>query len=234
MVAKLQGWPQLETQVLHDHVALEEQQSVPIYLLGEAKGDVGGKQTWQRSLDVKRCRLTCFLKTSEWGPRACGSASLMNQTTSSTDQVDGSLLGGALDSWDSDVALYPEMRVVNWKKSLGEIKLQNPLHVRKFAVFPTCPVALWEGIRAGRRLSAHTHWGWAVVKLLWCAKPVWGLWRVGWRNGAESRVAGIDGVAFPVRLVQMVIFRHGRFSWETGQESETAERIDSDCHSGLH
>lgn len=57
-----------------------------------------------------RSELTCFLKTSAWGPRAWGSASLMNQTTSSTDQVDGSLLGGALDSWDSDDALYPPGR----------------------------------------------------------------------------------------------------------------------------
>lgn len=32
----------------------------------------------------------------------------------------------------------------------------------------------------------------------------------------------------------MVVFHHGCFSWETGQESETAERIHSDCHSGLH
>lgn len=42
--------------------------------------------------------LTCFLKTSAWGPRACGSVSRMNQTTSSTDHVDGSLLRGTLES----------------------------------------------------------------------------------------------------------------------------------------
>lgn len=47
---------------------------------------------------------------SAWGPRAWGSASLMNQTTSSTDQVVGSLLAGALDSWDSDGALYPKKK----------------------------------------------------------------------------------------------------------------------------
>lgn len=38
----------------------------------------------------------------------------MNQMTSSTDHVDGSLLGGALDSWDSGDALYPDMRKERW------------------------------------------------------------------------------------------------------------------------
>lgn len=61
-----------------------------------------------KEVDQNGKLLTCFLKMSAWGPRAWGSASLMNQTTSSTDQVVGSLLAGALDSWDSDGALYPK------------------------------------------------------------------------------------------------------------------------------
>lgn len=54
MVAKLQGRPQLQSQVLHDHVALEEQQSISIYLLREARGDIGGgNQTRVCSSSVK-------------------------------------------------------------------------------------------------------------------------------------------------------------------------------------
>lgn len=70
-----------------------------------------------------------------------------------------------------------------------------------FAWFPTCPVALRERIWAGRRLSAHAHGGRAVGELLWRAKAVGGLWRIGRANGAESRIAGIHGVAFAVGLV---------------------------------
>lgn len=111
MVAKLQGRPQLESQVLHDHVALQEQKGVPIDLLEDAGGDAefcksAGDQ--RGSSEREKNTLTCFLKMSAWGPRAWGSASLMNQTTSSTDQVVGSLLAGALDSWDSVDALYPK------------------------------------------------------------------------------------------------------------------------------
>lgn len=40
MVAELQGRAQLESQVLHDHVALQEQKSVPIDLLEDAARDV--------------------------------------------------------------------------------------------------------------------------------------------------------------------------------------------------
>lgn len=40
VVAELQGRPQLESQVLHDHVALQEQQGVPINLLQDAGRDV--------------------------------------------------------------------------------------------------------------------------------------------------------------------------------------------------
>lgn len=38
--------------------------------------------------------ISCFRKSSTWGPRACGSASFRNQTTSSTDQLEGFLLLG--------------------------------------------------------------------------------------------------------------------------------------------
>lgn len=85
---------------------------------------------------------TCFLKTSAWGPRAWGSASLMNQTTSSTDQVVGSLLAGALDSWASDGALYPKktrrkhlyLSGISYGSAPGLLLPE----------FPTCPVAFWE------------------------------------------------------------------------------------------
>lgn len=39
MVAKLQGRPQLESQVLHDHVALQEEESVSVDLLEDAGRD---------------------------------------------------------------------------------------------------------------------------------------------------------------------------------------------------
>lgn len=70
-----------------------------------------------------------------------------------------------------------------------------------FAWFSTCPVALWERVWAGGRLSTHTHGGWSVGELLWRAKPVGGLRGVGRANGAESWIAGIHGVTFPVGLV---------------------------------
>lgn len=60
MVTKLQGWSQLEAQVLHDHVALEKQQSVSIYLLLEARRDVGGKQTWQHFRGCERTETHVF------------------------------------------------------------------------------------------------------------------------------------------------------------------------------
>lgn len=41
---------------------------------------------------------TCFLKSSTWGPKAWGSASFTNQTTSSTVQVKGFLLDGRAES----------------------------------------------------------------------------------------------------------------------------------------
>lgn len=40
VVAELQGRPQLESQVLHDHVTLQEQKGVPINLLEDAGRDV--------------------------------------------------------------------------------------------------------------------------------------------------------------------------------------------------
>lgn len=48
---------------------------------------------------------TCFLKRSTWGPKAWGSASFTNQTTSSTVQVKGFLLDGRAASCRSGEGL---------------------------------------------------------------------------------------------------------------------------------
>lgn len=71
----------------------------------------------------------------------------MNQTTSSTDQVVGSLLAGALDSWDSDGALYPKKRDNSIFVSHGVYYRSSPDLL--FLDSPTRPVAFWEGVGAG-------------------------------------------------------------------------------------
>lgn len=59
--------------------------------------------------------ISCFRKSSTWGPRACGSASFTNQTTSSTDQVEGFLLLGrrvsCLSGEGLEAHLFPSREV---------------------------------------------------------------------------------------------------------------------------
>lgn len=165
------------------------------------KSDIGGFT----SLNIW---LTCFLKISAWGPRAWGSASRINQTTSSTDHVVGSLLDGALDSWDSGDALYPPERTERgvflvWGND-GLMRGQIMCRARSL----TCPVAVRKHVGAGGWLPAHTHGAWAAGELLRGAKPVGGLGQVGRAYGGESGIAVVDGVALAFRLVSVIVLSH--------------------------
>lgn len=106
---------------------------------------------------------------SAWGPRAWGSASLMNQTTSSTDQVVGSLLAGALDSWDSDGALYPKKRSRKhfFRCASLDFLLQRSWFTLSRASHPSCCF-----------LGKSLGW-WMTVGTCW--------WKPGrWRTAARS------------------------------------------------
>lgn len=82
------------------------------------------------------------------------------------------------------------------------------------ATFPeslTRPVAFWEGVWAGGRLPAHADGGRAAGELLRGAKAI-RLWRIRGADGAESRIAGIQGVALAFRLLQVVLLSQRCFS----------------------
>lgn len=86
---------------------------------------------------------TCFLKSSTWGPKAWGSASFTNQTTSSTVQVKGFLLDGRAASCRSGEGL----------EAMGTKKPTTTVHYNGTQRFP----GLW--LWVCRALAASLqHW----------------------------------------------------------------------------
>lgn len=117
------------------------------------------------------------------------------------------LVGWSLGLWGLRWCTVPYEEA---KKTLLSLSLVE-FYYLSFPGFLTRPVAFWERVWAGGRLSAHAEGGRAVGELLRGAKAV-RLRRVGRAYGAESRIAGIHGVAFALRLVQVVVLRQRCFS----------------------